>query len=78
MQEKGYILTEFAREHGYIGTIDEEDIDDALRGTFTILRQEDVPATPEYIYLCLRSMSKRDVEAALRKLVRAGLVKELE
>jgi len=35
-------------------------------------------STPEYIYLTLRSISKSNIEAALQKLTKAGLVIELE
>jgi len=78
MIEHGYILTEHARKHGYLGVLKEKEIDDALRGIFTTLSREDVPCTPEYIYLTLRSIPKHDIETALRKLTKAGLVMELD
>lgn len=76
--EKGYILTKLGREHGYAGLLKESEIDDAVRATFTILREEDVPGTTEYISLRIGHLSKWDVEDALRKLIHVNLVKELE
>lgn len=76
--EKGYILTKLGREHGYVGLLKENEIDDAVRGTFSILREEDVPCTANYIYERLRAHRLSDIESVLCKLISVGLVMELE
>ena len=76
--EKGYILTKLGRERGYLDFLKEGEVDDAVRTTFTILREEDVPGTAEYISLRVGHLSRWDVEDALRKLIRVKLVVELD
>ncbi len=76
--KKAYLLTKLGREYGYIGLLRKDEIDDSIRGTFTILREEEGPILVEYLQARLRQLSISDIEEALRKLVRVGLVSEVE
>ncbi len=75
---KGYILTKLGRERGYIGLLKENEIDDPVRGTFTVLREEEAPVLVEYLQARLRQLSTEDIKRALRKLVHVDLVSEVE
>lgn len=72
-----YQLTKLGRRRGYIGILLKHEIDDAVRGTFTTLREEDTPVSAEYISELLR-FSYADIMSALRKLKRAGLIEEVK
>lgn len=74
---KGYTLTDLGRKQGYLGLLKPSEIDDAIRSTFTLLQETDVPCTAEYISAYTR-FSRWDVKNALRKLIQVDLVKELE
>jgi len=77
--ELRYLLTKLGRQRGYVGLLKESEIDDSVRAVFTVLRRENIPILTEYIYTDLKGqISYSDIQKALKKLIRTGLVNEWE
>lgn len=79
--EPGYLLTKLGRKQGYTGLLKEDEIDDSVRGIFTVLREsifEDIPVLATYIQARLKGqINPADLQRALKKLIRVGLVSEV-